>query len=259
MSDAMCKMSIIFCLNFAVKILAVVATGTYPYAENPVGDSDGHHHPASTSQSSDAEAAAAAASAAADATLVQNVAGISAGVSNLSLPDPCGPPLQAPGIEDSIATCHLNVSVSDTSMPQAYGVQCLHDNTTYILDEGTCTSALATICYTLSGGHGSPVKDQWVWSDETGNCTFGFWLPTGGAPPPSIERCQTQILAPMKDACQPPQFNVAAINLRELPSAKMNETTGVIKGNSGLPVDGGYLSFIMVAQGSGPGASTPKF
>lgn len=61
----------------------------------------------------------------------------------------------------------------------------------------------------------------------------------------------------MAQACVPPSYNVAAVNLKELPSATLNETTGQVEGGSGLPVDKGYPSFIMVAQGGGPGASTP--
>jgi len=247
--------TLLLTLSLAFPPSSSATTGTVP--NDPYRDQSRSIARAQASASFTAAAAAAQSSTAAATLLYQNTAGISSGNSNISLPDPCGPPDQAPGLMNSVSTCHLNVSVEDITKPQAYGVQCLHDNTTYILDEATCAKAMATICYTLCGFHGPPPRDQWVWSDEGGNCTFGFWLPTGGAPPPSYDRCSTQITAAMAQACTPPSYNVAAVNLKELPSATVNETTGQMEGGSGLPVDGGYLSFIMVAQGGGPRAWTP--
>lgn len=246
---------VILIIALSLASTAFSSDGTYP------DEADTDHAQsvaASHARASSASVAAVAASSASAAALVYwNTAGISSGNSNISLPDPCGPPVQAPGLMNSVSTCHLNVSVEDITKPQAYGVQCFHDNTTYILDENSCADAIESICSTLYGFHAPPDTDQWVWSDENGNCTFGFWLPSSAAPPPSYDRCSTQIMAAMMDACTPPAFNAAAVNLKVMPSATVNETTGQLEGGSGVPVDGGYLSFIMVAQGGGPGASTP--
>ncbi|KAK4693843.1 hypothetical protein P7C71_g3630, partial [Lecanoromycetidae sp. Uapishka_2] len=243
-------------LSFYLTQATFAATGTVP--NDPYTDHSQSIAAAQASAASAASASDAAASSAAATLIYQNTAGISSGNSNISLPDPCGPPIQAPGLMNSVSTCHLNVSVANITEPQAYGVQCLHDNTTYILDKNACFDAMDLMCDALCGFHAPPPRDQWVWSNQTGNCTFGFWLPTGGAPPPSYDRCTAQITAAMVDACVAPAYNVAAVNLKELPSATFNETTGQVEGGSGVPVDGGYLSFIMVAQGGGPGSSTPK-
>ncbi len=46
----------------------------------------------------------------------------------------------------------------------------------------------------MAGFYGLPATDAWVVTpNQSGNCTFGFWLPKGGAPPPSYARCVDQI------------------------------------------------------------------
>jgi len=140
----------------------------------------------------------------------------------------------------------LNVSVADITSQEYYGVQCLNDNTGEILQQGTCSDAIMTICDQMTGLLGSSyeVTNKWIWSTPGGNCTFGYWVPEGGAPAPSYDRCLKQIYGPMNDKCRGPEFNVGSINLRELPKA----VNGVV--TNGMAVEPGYPSYIMVAQSS---------
>ena len=175
--------------------------------------------------------------------------GISSGTPNNTLPDPCGPPNQDPGAAGSKSTCHQNVSVADVTAKEEYGVFCINDNTGEVLDQGTCSDAMYTICDQITGSFGSgtgyQATNKWIWSTQDGNCTFGYYLPEGGAPPPSSERCYNQIITPMNSACQGPKYNVGAVNLAALPGLDASGAQF-----TGTAVNAGYPSYIMVAQKS---------
>lgn len=193
-----------------------------------------------------ASAAISAAAARSSALIMDQIgAGISLGTTNDSLPDPCGPPDQLPGVSNSSSTCHHNVSVTNTTSKQYYGVHCLNDNTSEVLDQDACLYAKDTICKYMSGSLSTAyqITNKWIWSVQEGNCTFGYWLPEGGAPPPSYKRCSEQIMTPMNEACVGPTWNVGSINLKELPAANATAVT-----STGKPVLGGWPSYIMVAQ-----------
>jgi len=176
---------------------------------------------------------------------INNNLGISQGIPNNAYQDPCGPTSQdrVNAGKNTRSTCHKNVSVSHLDHLNYYGVQCQNDNTGYILNQTTCLNAMATICLQISGMQGSAYQtnDKWIWSTWENNCTFGYWLPSNGAPAPSFQRCYEQIVAPINEACtQEAGWNVGSVNLRELP----------VKGSTGSPVDGSYPSYVMIAQGS---------
>ncbi|KAL6719467.1 hypothetical protein ACLMJK_003707 [Lecanora helva] len=217
--------------------------------DGPANDADEQAMPATVNSDSPKPnpAIVAHASSVSAALAAQSSAGISLDNPDNSLSDPCGPPSQPPGDASSKSTCHANVSVAETSSKQAYGVYCMNDKTGEALNHNSCDDAMWTICDMIAGGWGSEYQtpDRWTWSTQNGNCTFGYWLPKGGAPPPSPDRCRKQILAPMSEKCRGPEYNVGAVNLRKLPSADASGITG-----TGLPVDGQYPSYIMVAQKS---------
>ena len=170
--------------------------------------------------------------------------GIASGSPNPSLPDPCGPPVQSPAAAESMSTCTQNVSVSDLSAHSYYGVNCWNDGSESALDLGTCSDAMMVICNHIStGGALYNVTDKWIWSTEGGNCTFGYWLPLGGAPAPSFDRCLDQIYSPMKENCVGPGFNVGSINIASggLPDGLVNGKVG-----TGVTVRGNYPSYVML-------------
>lgn len=174
----------------------------------------------------------------------QNNQGISAGAVVPANPDPCGPPTgQAPGVAGSLSTCHANVSVADLGQPSYYGVQCTNDNSGFTLEQGTCLDSLLTVCDQISGQWGVQYQDTdtWIWSTEDGNCTFGYWLPKGGAPPPSDGRCQEQITSVISQSCAGPVFNAGGVNVKAFPSAGASNTS-----STGLPVDPMYPSYVMM-------------
>ncbi len=164
--------------------------------------------------------------------------------------DPCGPPLQAPLSSETCSTCHKNVTVTNTTSPLIYGITCSNDPTREPLNTTGCANAMISICYTMAGFYGLPATDAWVVTpNQSGNCTFGFWLPKGGAPPPSYARCGNQIFGVSAGTCMEPGFNVGSVNLRELPSAgALNVSVKVGEYGTGMPVDGAYPSYVMVAQ-----------
>ena len=239
---------------FPSKVVVAPALETkfhHPHVKTPAEINSPAIAPATSASTPDISATKTVNNAYTSATAIeaaQNSAGISSGNVNNSLPDPCGPAVQNPEPAGSRSTCHTNVSVADTRYPSRYGVQCLNDGTGEVLDQNTCAGAIYTICYQISGLWSTRYQatNQWIWSTENGNCTFGYWLPKGGAPPPSYDRCRDQIMAPMNDKCTGPDYNVGAINLKELPAA--DSRTGIV--TTGKALDGGWPSYIMVAQQS---------
>ena len=219
--------------------------------------------------------AASIASAQATALSIENNQGISTGTPNDSLPDPCGPPQQVSAPAKSLSTCRTNITTNHTSTPQYYGVTCLNESTappsiTRTLDVNACANAMIEICYTLAGSYGSPATDEWVFTNGTstgpdrsagpeggGNCTVGFWLPSGGAPAPSFLRCVDGIFGPMVGACGgTKQVGYGgSVNLETLPGFSVassgDEEGGVIAvgvaGGTGVAVEGGYPSYFFVA------------
>lgn len=175
---------------------------------------------------------------------INNNLGISQGIPNNAYQDPCGPTPQdrvtAGG--NTRSTCHKNVSVSHLDQPNYYGVRCQNDKTGYVLNQTTCLDAMVSMCFQISGMQGSAYQpnDKWIWSTCEHNCTFGYWLPSQGAPAPSFQRCYEQIVAPMDEACQEAGWNVGSVNLRELP----------VVGGIAVSADVSYPSYVMVAQGS---------
>ena len=174
-----------------------------------------------------------------------NQIGISIGSPNPNLPDPCGPLSQPPGEANSKSTCHATVSTTNLSSQDYYGVQCQKDDTGEVLDRPSCEDSYMTMCYQIAGMWGGKyqVADKWVWSTTQGNCTFGYWLPKDGAPPPSYDRCVTQIYRPMVESCGG-DYNVGSVNLKVVPSVK----DGVM--GTGEAVDPAWPSYVMVAQKS---------
>ena len=239
------------------------ASGSSPVQAQPAGPPQPatYQTPSTDPRRSSISAANHAASTDAAARIgAQSQLGISSGQPNASLVDPCGPPDNpAPGAPGSFNTCHQNVSTEDATSSGAaldgfgaYSVRCLNDGTGYVLDQKTCSDSAITICYQISGMYGTKYQtpNQWIWSTENGNCTFGYWLPAGGAPPPSYERCTTGIMGVMNEACQGPKFNAASVNLLQLPWSNSS-------GNgTGQAVDAGYPSYIMVAQQSYDGVNS---
>ena len=235
-------------------------TGSEPPTEN--SGSDAAFQSLASEQASLA-AYAASTSAAYAATAIpplpwssQAASGISFGTTNDSLPDPCGPPVQKAAPANSTSTCHVNVSIADTTTPTAYGVQCLNDESGYILNSTTCAAAQVDICDKISAATtvGHPLHDppvnQWVWSATSGaNCTMGFWLSEGGAPVPSYMRCMTQIYQVMMEACNGEGgegkggWNGATVNMR-------NGTTTLADGDKPVVVAEGYASFVLGAWSS---------
>ena len=210
-------------------------------------------------QNSSAAAEAQAAAAAAQAQIVNdNLRGISSGALNPNAVDPCGPPNSlTPGPPGSFKTCHRNVSTKYATSGNAlaantaYGVNCLNDGTGYTLDQDTCADSVGAICLQISGIWGTKYQtpNQWIWSTENGNCTFGYWLPANGAPPPSDERCREGIIGVMNDACRGPEYNAASVNLVQLPWSNASGS------GTGQAVDAGYPSYVMVAQQSYTGVN----
>ena len=198
--------------------------------------------PSPTAPTPNAETSATAAA--------NNALGISVGSPNYTLPDPCGPPVQPPGEPSSKSTCDASLDISDLASPKYYGVQCRNDNSGETIDTNGCWSsdAIQDICFQISGMYGSKYQDtgKWLWSTQTGNCTFGYWLPEGGAPPPSHERCEVDIYEPMITECGGRgDANVGSVNLRDIPSAN---ASGIM--SNGTAVNSDYPSYIMVAQSS---------
>ncbi|KAL6714701.1 hypothetical protein ACLMJK_008126 [Lecanora helva] len=176
----------------------------------------------------------------------QDAMGISVGTSNDTLPDPCGPSLQAQGEANSTSTCHASVNTTDVHAQQYYGIECWKDATGAVIDEDFCETSILTICSQISGLSGTAYQstNEWIWSTNDGNCTFGYWLPEGGAPPPSYLRCMDQIYGPMVESCaETLPYNGGSVNLKQLPKASVNEIV-----TNGTAVDPMYPSYIMVAQ-----------
>ena len=188
--------------------------------------------------------AASVASAKATALSLDNDLGISTGIPNPELPDPCGPPIQAPGVANSSSTCHSEVITNRTKADQAYGATCLNEASaplpiTQELDVKACANAMIQICYALAGSYGEPPTDKWVFtngsaldqygsfgSEGGGNCTAGFWLPKGGAPAPSFLRCVDGIFAPLVQACGGKVKNAGSIAGNGGPATGAVETVG---------------------------------
>lgn len=216
--------------------------------------------PAIPSQlSAAAHAASSVASVAnAEASLMafQNEIGISSSLPNLSLPDPCGPPSQPVAYSNSLSTCTANVTTNNTDFatPSHYGVSCQYcDGSSghQIPNITTCKNEMIAICEKLVGFYGAPPTDQWVFGNQGGNCTLAFWLPQGGAPPPSYKRCVDQIFLLIADTCLEPKYNVGTVNLAQTPDMQaFNSTAPAGSYSTGFAVDTGYPSYIMLAQQS---------
>ncbi len=194
-------------------------------------------------QSSAASVARAQAQALSSAVSYGNSVGIASGTPNATLPDPCGPPLQPPGAAQSLSTCTQNVSVADLGSHSYYGLNCWNDTTKPALDLGSCSDAIYVICDDIStGGELYTKTNKWIWSTVGGNCTFGYWLPAGGAPAPSFDRCLRQIYGPMREKCRGPRFNVGSVNIASdgLPDGLVSGTVG-----TGVAVRGDYPSYVM--------------
>ena len=222
--------------------------------------------------------AASVASAEATALAIQNTYGISTGAPNDLLPDPCGPPTQASAKANSLSTCHTNVCTKKPNTSQSYGVTCLPSDSaatsiiSQTLDLNACANAMIEICYTMAGSYGPPATDEWVFTNGTttgpqnsigakggGNCTLGFWLPSGGAAAPSFLRCVDGIFSPLVETCGGGAKSVAgnggSVNLAIMPGfgiASNGEGEGGVNevgitGGSGVAVDSGYPSYFVVA------------
>ncbi|KAL6712917.1 hypothetical protein ACLMJK_009472 [Lecanora helva] len=229
-----------------------------------------------TAPASVATYAASVASAQATALSTQNAYGISTGTPDFSLPDPCGPPQQVSASPGTLSTCHLNISIADTTSTSAYGATCLKTSDpalasiTRTLDVNACANAMIEICYALSGTYGPPAQDAWVFTNGTqtsssssfgedggGNCTMGFWLPEGGAPAPSFLRCVDGIFGPLVGTCGSERKGGGgggAVNLEVLPGfgvGRGGENEGGVDrvgvGGTGVAFESGYPSYFFVA------------
>lgn len=76
-----------------------------------------------------------------------------------------------------------------------------------------------------------------------GDCTFGYWLPAGGAPAPSFDRCVKQIYGPTREKCGSGGFNVGSVNIASggLPEGLVEGSVG-----TGVTVRGDYPSYVML-------------
>ena len=221
--------------------------------------------------------AASVASAQATGLSTHNNLGISTGTPNASLPDPCGPPNQPSGTATTHSTCHADICTNHTTLPQKYGATCLLTNDTditpitQVIDANACANAMIEICYTIAGSYGPPAMNKWVFTNGTttspeysagseggGNCTVGFWLPSGGAPAPSFLRCVDSIFSPLLATCggkERGSGSGGSVNLQTLPS--FGVATGGLdvggvdeigaSGSTGMAVDAGYPSYLLVA------------
>ena len=221
--------------------------------------------------------AASVASAEATALSIENSQGISNGKPNPALPDPCGPPTgQISASANSDSTCQAKICTNHTSSPEKYGATCIEngDSATIsiiqTLDVNACANAMIELCYTMAGSYGTPPTDEWVFTNGTtiesakavgaqggGNCTVGFWLPSGGAPAPSFLRCVDSIFNPLVSTCAAGgegSVSGGSVNLSLLPTfgvSSAGDNKGGVNqvgyGGTGVAVDGGYPSYFFVA------------
>lgn len=247
--------TILLGLPFILPTLCVAQRGGIGGRRLPGSDDPHSTQPQNPAQSSAAAARAAANAAEASAQAHSNANGISYGEPNPKLPDPCGPPFQPPGPAESISTCHKDISVADVGAHTSYGVNCWNDTSKPALDVQSCEDSVYVLCNDISGGDPLyTVTNKWVWSSG-GNgekskgekCNFGFWLPEGGAPAPSRDRCVEQILHPMVNSCgESGTYNVGSVNVASDGLPKGLET-GIVNGAADVvPVDDKYPAYVMI-------------
>ena len=145
--------------------------------------------------------------------------------------DACGPKIPDPTVPDS---CDTPVEQVDT--PAAYGVQCLNDTSTNTaVNLTSCAILIPELCSNQWQNPGS-----WVWLASNG-CAVGSYLPPatvqGAAKWPAEDQCEDLIYASMVDDCiySGDSWNIAAVNLKELPSSA----------TIGQAVNAGYGSYLV--------------
>ena len=199
-----------------------------------------------------------AAVAATEASLVAypNSIGISSGTPNISLPYPCGPANQVAAPANSVSTCKESVAINSTAFANAstYGVGCQYCNTSssiQVPNITTCENEIISLCYKMAGVYGAPATNDWVFGNAGGKCTLGFWLPEGGASPPSYERCVDQIFLLIANTCLDPKYNLGTVNIAKVPDIQaFNSSAKSGTCSTGFAVDADYPSYIMLAQQS---------
>ena len=186
--------------------------------------------------------------------------GSSATIADLPIEtDPCGPAVQDPYTPPTCNDNRNGSSVEDfdnindlgydpsyvyqVATPAPYGVQCLNSSSSSAsIKTKSCKLTTTDICEKIRSRH-SP-HGKWVWSSIGGaGCAMGYWLPKydGSAPAPDTTRCEDGIYGTMLDLCTSLEdnyygvFNIAAVNLEQLPS-----TNG-----TGIQVNAGYPSYII--------------
>lgn len=157
------------------------------------------------------------------------------------------PPPAAPGTDACGPFDHrgdAGFSTCDTSVvpggPKAYGIVCGSDNSIPIQTKTTpCARAAQGMCTRLV--EGDLKTGGWEWSKDSprATCRIGIFISNimGAAPVPNYKRCLNQIFAPMIQGCFRGGFNIATVNLAELPDFTTNF--------SGRAVNEGYHAYVV--------------
>lgn len=203
-------------------------------------------------------ASSVAAVAATEASLVayQNSIGISSGTPNNSLPNPCDPANQVAAPANSVSTYKESVAITSIAFTNAstYGVSYHYCNTSSSLQVPnitTCENEMISLCYKMAGVYDTPATNDWVFNNAGGNCTLEFWMPKGGASPPSYARCVNQIFLLIANTCLEPKYNLGTVNIAKVPDIQaFNSSAKSGTCSTGFAIDADYPSYIMLAQQS---------
>ena len=136
-------------------------------------------------------------------------------------------------------TCFTTVNV--TAAPATYNVNCFADGTPDKLDASAPRSyyTATVICDAINSGKVPP--NTWYWEMPQAGFALGVWLPgnPGDAPCPHWDQCVLSIYYHMIQGCgSSAGHNGGAVNVAKLPDMSQ----------SGLAVDAGYPSYIMVPK-----------
>ncbi|KAL8771321.1 MAG: hypothetical protein Q9209_003226 [Squamulea sp. 1 TL-2023] len=120
--------------------------------------------------------------------------------------------------------------------PAPYGIVCGRDSSVERnLTTDNCGKAAKSMCSRMASGELS--KGEWHWTGDHTNslCRVGIFLSTdpAGAPQPNYRRCLNQIFQPMVFSCINDRYNVATVNIRQLPNVTLAYTGETV--NSAYP------------------------
>ncbi|KAL8721798.1 MAG: hypothetical protein Q9225_001598 [Loekoesia sp. 1 TL-2023] len=158
------------------------------------------------------------------------------------LPPPASPGTDACGPFDhtgdaGFSTCTTSVVPGG---PAPYGIVCGRDsNITIPIKIDRCGGVAANMCAMLIQGKLSAGEWHWTADNLRAPCRAGIYLSAepSSAPLPNYKRCLDQIYQPMIMSCVNARYNVATVNIRQLPDYTTNF--------AGQAVNPRYPSFII--------------